>query len=270
MGLTLYKEIILLGMTGVLLAGCSSGVAENPAQGSDQTSTSPSTETSNGESSTEASSVTESSAVTSNDSEIGTFVGDDLSELLMQPEHILLPTYFPNNETTAIDAQIITNEANNYGVVYTYERGTRQIGVSGRIYETEASALQNLEATTNDAVAIPDNEQEAHDLGNGITGYGETREEGYYFGWQEGNWTFTIQDLPEKESDVHAMAEAIVEYLQAHPLPVPTAKGTVYIDFTQAGSGPNVHILWNDGNRVYEMNTIQMPTDAFDIVLSME
>lgn len=262
MELTLYKKIIFLGVSGLLLAGCSSGATENPTPSASQTAPS--------QSLAESSSAPESAGETSKDPEIGTFVGDDLSELLMQPEHILLPTYFPNNETTAIDAQIVTNEADNYGLVYTYESGTRQIGVSGRIYGTEAAAVQNLEDTTNGAVAVPDNKQGAHDLGHGITGYGEAGSGNYYFGWQEGNWTFTIHSLPEEEPDVHAMAETIVAYLETHPLPAPTTKGTVYIDFAQEGLDPNIHILWNDGDRVYEMNTIQMPTDAFDILLSME
>lgn len=259
----LYKKLIFLGISGILFVGCSQGGGEDSAQ----ISSSQSTEFLN-ENSSE---VPKTESISPQNSEIGTFMGDDLSQLLMQPEYILLPTYFPKNETTAISVRILTNKVGNYAVIYTYERGTRQISLSGRIYETEAAALQNIDITTNAAVMVPNNAQEVHDLGHGITGYGEAYAGAYYFGWQAGNWIFTTHSLPGKESDIHTMAESIVKYFQTNPLPTPTTKGTVYLDFAQEeGMDANIHILWNDGNRVYEMNTIQTPSDAFDILLSTE
>lgn len=263
-----YKPLLALGVCGILLVGCSSNSDSESAESSSQIEESQSSEPASSmssESETESSSSQEESSDTSeeenesSESEVG-------SELVMDPAVVLLPTYLPENN----NASIVTNSEDEYTVAYTDEQGNDLAAVSGTIYTDADTALAEMEAKMNGAVSVTPNEETAVDLGDGITGYGEGAAGSQYFGWEEGNWDFTIHSLTMDEMDAPGIAKKIVAYLEENSLPAPSEKGLILIDYPQGGDTVSVDIMWQKENRVYELSTSQVPLEALEMVVSME
>lgn len=271
MNQTTSKHLIALGLSGLLLASCSPGDSRDSASSSQSEEpqsqvASKSTESSSTEETSTSSSTEKSSMPEKAESESA----DDLpTQLQMDSEFVWLPSFFPEG-TAPVSSEIVTNEPDEYDVLYMSEDSSRQVEVAGRIYPTQEAALQNIEETVNGSVSVPDNEEMSYDLGYGITGYIEGAAGNSYLGWQEGNWTFTIHSRLQDEWDVQGIAEKIVEHLESKFLPAPSQRGTVYINYSDKDTDPHIQILWNNDNRVYEVNTVQTPIDAIDIITSME
>ncbi|AZP05573.1 hypothetical protein [Jeotgalibaca ciconiae] len=270
MTLASYKQLIALGFSGLLLASCSTEVPENSAESDSISEEIQSQETSNEESiGSEESSVSEELESEEIESESQNSTDDIRSQFEMEDEYVLLPRYFPGF-TTPTGVDIISNNPDIYDVVYRNEDGNQQIEVLSRIYDSQDGALQNIEEVINGSVAVPENEESAYDLGYGITGYGEAGAGNFYFGWEEGNWTFTIHSHLQDDWDVHGIATRMVEYLEENYLPAPSQRGTMYIDYPEKDRDPEVHVLWNVDNRVYEVSTVSTPIEAMDSIISME
>lgn len=262
-----YKPLAVLGVCGILLAGCSSDSDSEPAESSSQIEESQSSESASSMSSeTEAdsSSSQEESSDTSEESESSE--SEASSELKMDPAVVLLPTYMLENSR----ANIVNNNENEYTIAYTDEQGNDLACVSGTIYTDADTALTEMEAKMNGAVSVTPNEETAVDLGYDITGYAEGAAGNQYFSWEEGNWDFTIHSLSVDEMNAPGIAKKIVAYLEENSLPAPSEKGMVLIDYPQGGESVSVDIMWQKENRVYELSTSQVPLEALEMVISME
>ena len=263
-----YKPLVVLGVCGMLLAGCSSDSDSEPMESSAQMEESQSSDAASSmssESDTESSSSQKESSDTSKE-ENESPESEVRSELGMDPAVVLLPTYMPENS----HANIVTNNENEYTVAYTDEQGNDLAAVSGTIYPDADTALAEMEAEMNGAVSVTPNEETAVDLGYNITGYGEGAAGNQYFSWEEGNWDFTIHTLSVDEMDAPGIAKKIVAYLEENSLPAPSEKGMILIDYPQGGETISVDIMWQKENRVYELSTSQVPLDALEMVVSME
>ncbi|MFL2101030.1 hypothetical protein [Desemzia sp. FAM 23989] len=263
-----YKPLVVLGVCGMLLAGCSSDSDSEPMESSAQMEESQSSEAASSmssESNAESSSNQEESSDTSKE-ESASSESEVRSELEMDPAVVFLPTYMPENS----HANIVTNNENEYTVAYTDEQGNDLAAVSGTIYTDADTALAEMDAKMNGAVSATPDEETAVDLGYGITGYGEGAAGSQYLSWEEGNWDFTIHSLSVDKMDAPEIAKRIVTYLEESSLPAPSEKGLILIDYPQGGDSVFVDIMWQKENRVYELSTHQVPLEALEMVVSME
>lgn len=261
-----YKPLIVFGICGTLLIGCSSESDSESVDSSSQIEESQSNESSNSVSSETDSSSSQEESSDSSQEESKAPESEVRSELKMDSAVVLLPTYLPENNRS----NIVTNSEDDYTVAYTDEQGNDLASVSGTIYTDVNTALAEMEANMNGAVSVTPNEESAVDLGYGITGYGEGAAGSQYFSWEEGNWDFTIHSLSVDEMDAPGIAKKVVDYLEENSLPAPSEKGMILIDYPQGGESVSVDIIWQKENRVYEITTSQVPIEALEMVVSME
>lgn len=270
-------QFLIMGLCGAALIGCSnngdtsdtssSANESEETQSMDTTSSessSATSETSSSSNSEEAtsSSANEESQETPSYQPIGVS-----SELKMNPDQVLLPTAFPTTDPSSVTADIITNEVDKYTVSYTDEQG-ELAEVTGTIYENIDLASEEMNTFSN-GKSVSQFEEGGSDLGYGITGYGEGAAGSQYFGWEEGNWLFSISSVSEDQMDNPGIAKKIVEYLEDHYLPAPEGQGVVYIQYPQGGEEVNVDIRWQVNNIVYQLRTTRVPLEALEMTVSM-
>lgn len=268
------SQLLMIGLCGAVLAGCSSN--EDNEISSSSAVESESIDSTNSESSS-----TISETISSSNSEEATSSSTDQtsqetpsnepidvsSELEMIPELVLLPTTFPTTEPSSVTADILTNEDDNYIVSYLDDQGALA-EVTGTVYENPASASEEIDTFSNGKSVEP-HEEGSSNLGYGITGYGEGAAGTQYFSWEEGNWLFSIRSVSEDQMNNPEIAKKIVDYLEEHYLPAPNDKGTVFIQYPQGGDEVNVDIRWQDNNIVYQLKTTRVPLEALEMTVSM-
>ena len=172
-------QFLVMGLCGALLIGCSN----NEDTGDLSSSTIESEETQSMDTTSHESSSAASETISSSNSEEATNSSSDnqetpsyqptgiSSELIMNPDNILLPTAFPTTGSSSVTANIITNEVDNYTVSYTDDQG-ELAEVTGTIYENSDLASDEMDTFSNGKSISPYEEGDS-DLGYGITGYGE-------------------------------------------------------------------------------------------------
>lgn len=259
------SQLLMIGLCGAVLVGCSSN-EDNKTSTSSVVESEDVDTTSNESSST--SSEMSSSSTNQTDQEIPSDKQIDVaSELKMNPDLILLPTTFPTTESSSVTADILTNEDDNYSVSYLDDQG-ELAEVTGTVYENSASASEEV-ATFSNGKLVESHKERGSSLGHGITGYGEGAAGTQYFSWEEGNWVFSIRSVSEDQMNNPGIAKKIVGYLEEHYLPAPNDKGIVYIHYPQGGEEVNVDIRWQDSNIVYQLKTTRVPLEALEMVVSM-
>ncbi|EDP68796.1 hypothetical protein CAT7_10255 [Carnobacterium sp. AT7] len=259
------SQLLMLGLCGAVLVGCSS-IEDTKTSTSSIIKSEDIDATGNESSSTStemsSSSTNQTDQKTPSDKQI-----DVVSELKMNPDLILLPTAFPTTDSSSITSDILTNEKDNYSVSYLDNQG-ELAEVTGTVYENTASASDEMATFSNGKVVEP-HEERGSDLGHDITGYSEGAAGTHYFSWEEGNWVFSIRSVSEDQMNNPGIAKKIVDYLEEQYLPAPNDKGIVYIHYHQGGEEVDVDIRWQDRNIVYQLNTTRVPLEALEMVVSM-
>ncbi|WDL96106.1 hypothetical protein [Alicyclobacillus sp. ALC3] len=106
-------------------------------------------------------------------------------------------------------------------------------------------------------------------LGYGITARvdGAMGRGGYQ--WNEGNWNVEVL-FNTQNKGVKQLAENVVTYLHGHMLPAPYGQGTIIIKSTSATPtqiSPKTIVAWQEGNTVYQYETVQSPTQGLQVVV---
>lgn len=108
------------------------------------------------------------------------------------------------------------------------------------------------------------------DLGHGIKGLAEGAAGSQYLTWQEGRWTLQIRSFSEDQMNNPAIAKKMVQYLEAHKLPVPKDKGFAQVHYASGGKAVQVTISWQDGKQIHQLQTSRVPLDALAMVVSVQ
>lgn len=195
----------------------------------------------------------------------------------MNSNIVLLPTDFPETDSTHVSTNIQTNDVDHYEIVYTDDQEKELATVSGRIYSNseEASEKSGLHETNEVS-------EEDINLGYGIMGDEEGGAGHFLLNWTEGRWRFNI-DMPNSDPDdpdkiasdsvnvgkPKKAAKEVVEFLESNTLPIPRDKGTVSMNYGAGAEVLSVTAKWQDQNMVYEVSSSQAPVDTLTIVTSM-
>ncbi|SIC76721.1 Uncharacterised protein [Mycobacteroides abscessus subsp. abscessus] len=67
-----------------------------------------------------------------------------------------------------------------------------------------------------------------------------------------------------------AIARQMVDYLESHYLPAPHDDGRIKVHYRQGGNEVENDIYWEDGERIYELQTKKVPLEALEMAVSIK
>lgn len=207
-----------------------------------------------------------------------TVVSDVKSELKM--EKALIPSYFPIDKNKHLTAAIDENSSDNYKVVFFQSDQILPINDSTLSSQGNIPIIATFQAKTyQDSASFKDLFPPTYfdnypddlntELGYGIQGIADAGMGHRGIEWQEGNWNLKIDSLAVDDMDNTGIAKKIVTYLEKNMLPAPKEKGRVNIQYKLGGQDVLVHIYWQDGTTIYQLETVKVPLDALEMVVSV-
>ncbi|WP_336759781.1 hypothetical protein [Paenibacillus sp. USHLN196] len=228
----------------------------------------------------------ETSGSKANDNQAATGQSD-VNEVIQQIRNQLtmkkasIPTSFTLEKGSYLSAVIPSNTADAFKV--NFYATTKPVAINDASLTasgSKVSVLASYEVKTykdpdqpeifpeTDLKDIPDDM--AVDLGHGIKGMSEGAAGSQYLTWQEGRWTLQIRSVSEDEMNNPGIAKKMVEYLESHTLPVPKDKGYIKVEYPSGGKSVHVTISWQDGNKIHQLKTDQVPLEALDMAVSVK
>jgi len=199
----------------------------------------------------------------------------------LKMENVALPTSFPLDKGTYLGAAIPSNAAdafkvNFYATTQSVAVNDQSLTASGSKIPVLASYEVKIYKDPNQSEIFPETNLKdipadmAVDLGHGIKGMTEGAAGSQYLTWQEGRWTLQIRSVSEDEMNNPGIAKKMVEYLESHTLPVPKDKGYIKVEYPSGGKSVHVTISWQDGNKIYQLKTDQVPLEALGMAVSVK
>ncbi|MGN7412555.1 hypothetical protein [Paenibacillus sp. SAF-068] len=192
-----------------------------------------------------------------------------------------LPTSFTLDKGTSLGAAILSNSADAFKV--NFYATTQSVAVNDQSLTASDSKIPVLASYEVKMYKNPDQDHifpetdlkdipadMAVDLGHGIKGMSEGAAGSQYLTWQEGRWTLQIRSVSEDDMNNPGIAKKIVEYLESHTLPIPKDKGYIQIEYPSGGKSVHVTISWQDGNKIHQLKTDQVPLEALGMVVSVK
>ncbi|WP_458126610.1 hypothetical protein [Paenibacillus sp. Z3-2] len=211
----------------------------------------------------------------------------DVNEVIQQIRNQLtmknksLPTSFTLEKGSYLSAAIPSNTADEFKVnFYATAKSIAINDASLTASDSKVPVLASYEVKTSkdphqpeifpetDLKDIPNDM--AVDLGHGIKGMNEGAAGSQYLTWQEGRWTLQIRSVSEDEMNNPGIAKKMVEYLESHTLPVPKDKGYIKVEYPSGGKSVHVTISWQDGNKIHQLKTDQVPLEALGMAVSVK
>lgn len=199
----------------------------------------------------------------------------------LKNQDVSLPTTFPLAKGQYLGAAITTNTIDASHVnFYTGDKPmalndpsfTKSNSKMPWLASYEVKTYENPDQTDlfpeTDVQNIP--KDMSVDLGHGIKGMVEGAAGSQYLTWQEGRWTLQIRSVSEDQMNNPGIAKKMVEYLESHTLPAPKDKGFVDVQYASGGKSVRVTISWQDGKRIHQLKTDQVPLDALSMVVSVK
>lgn len=274
------KEVfrfLAIGLFGAVLAGCSTNddntTDTSPAESKesrsiDKTYSMSSSAVSEESRSTESKKTTEASLQLEESSLDSSSQEEHIAtELQIDKEKILLPTFSPEPVT----AKIITNEKNTYTVSYINNRGKIVDKASGTRYGNPEVAEGDLTVSLpNIFFETADVPEGGEDLMSGITGYDVENGDQQWLVWEDKKWTFNIHSFMGGQLSKRVEARDIITFLYDNPLPIPSSKGIVYLDYEPGGKDVVIVIRWQDEEMVYQVKTTRPSSEALEITTSLK
>nr|WP_154886167.1 hypothetical protein [Paenibacillus xylanexedens] len=275
------------------LAGCGGPDSNQPSTSGQPSTTTGSEQTQSG--SGNSASSDDSSASTGKDSTANSNTNEstthselsDVDEVVkavrneLKNQDVSLPTTFPLAKGQYLGAAITTNTIDASHVnFYTGDKPTTLNDPSFTKSNSKTPWLASYEVKTyenpdqtdlfpeTDVQNIP--KDMSVDLGHGIKGMVEGAAGSQYLTWQEGRWTLQIRSVSEDQMNNPGIAKKMVEYLESHTLPAPKDKGFVNVQYASGGKSVRVAISWQDGKRIHQLKTDQVPLDALGMVVSVK
>jgi hypothetical protein len=240
-------------------------------------------ETGTGENEAEADGTAENSTEEDNSQSGSTQTAEDVIGKVkeqLKMENAILPASFPLKEGTHLSASIEEDKTDSYQV--TFYQTNEMVPVNDPSLTPDGSApvvavfkAHNKTAADIDQELFPpmsvDEEipaEMAIDLGHGIKGMAEGAAGHKYLSWKEGNWILQIRSVTEDQMDDQAIARQMVDYLETHYLPAPHDDGRIKVHYRQGGNEVENDIYWEDGERLYELQTQKVPLEALEMAVS--
>lgn len=272
-----YRMITMIGLCGALLIGCSSNenmdtntstVPSEETQSSSYINSESSSATSEESSNSESGESTESSLIPEESSSDSSSNEEPIStELQMDKEKILLPTFSPETVTENIK----TNEKNTYTVSYINNQGEILDEVSGTRYGSPEAAEGDLTVgLPNRFFETADVPEGGEDLMSGITGYDIEKGDQKWLIWEDEEWVFNIHSFAGEQLSKRVEARDMITFLYDNPLPVPRSKGIVYLDYEPGGEDVVMVIHWQDEEMVYQVKTTRSSLEALEVTASLK
>ncbi|MFX3649523.1 MAG: hypothetical protein ACE3K2_08880 [Paenibacillus sp.] len=226
-----------------------------------------------------ANSVETSGAQTGGQSGVSDVIMQVRNQLKM--EDAALPTSFILDKGTSLGAAILSNTADAFKV--NFYATTQSVAVNDQSLTASDSKIPALASYEVKTYKNPDQDSifpetdlkdipadMAVDLGHGIKGMSEGAAGSQYLTWQEGRWTLQIRSVSEDEMNNPGIAKKMVEYLESHTLPVPKDKGNIKVEYPSGGKSVHVTISWQDGNKIHQLKTDQVPLEALGMAVSVK
>ena len=281
---TLWKAIPLTTAILLTLSGCGGTPSQsqsNQSMTEDTTSISPGKQPS-------------SSTTVKDGAESEPSIGDDLHPRLsdgnevmkairkeLNMENVVLPSSFPLAKGRYVGAVITKNTPDDLDVnFYSTGQPLSLNDPSLKKSDLEISWLASYEVKTdanpNSTDIFPETDLQNIpkdmnvDLGHGIRGLAEGAAGSQYLTWQEGRWTLQIRSRSEDQMNNSGIAKKMVEYLESHRLPAPKDKGLFHVQYANGGDQVRVTTSWQDGKRLHQLKTDQIPLDALRMVVSVK
>ncbi|MGO4729526.1 hypothetical protein [Paenibacillus sp. 2KB_22] len=199
----------------------------------------------------------------------------------LKMENAALPTSFPLDKGTYLGAAIPSNTADAFKV--NFYATTQSVAVNDQSLTASDSKIPVLASYEVKTYKNPDQDSifpetdlkdipadMAVDLGHGIKGMAEGAAGSQYLTWQEGRWTLQIRSVSEDEMNNPGIAKKMVEYLESHTLPIPKDKGYIKVEYPSGGKSVHVTISWQDGNKIHQLKTDQVPLEALGMTVSVK
>lgn len=290
----MYKKRLMLPVSlafAISAAGCS-GIddASSPApEDSQQEETTvpadQNAETGAEENEAEADGIEENSTEEDNSQSGSTQTTDDVIGSVkeqLKMENAILPASFPLKEGTHLSASIEEDKTDSYQVTFYQTNEVVPVNDPSLTPDGDAPVVAVFKAHIKTAA---DNDQElfppmsvddeipaemAIDLGHDIKGMGEGAAGHKYLSWKEGNWILQISSVSEDQMDDQAVARQMVDYLESHYLPAPHDDGRIKVHYRQGGNEVENDIYWEDGERIYELQTKKVPLEALEMAVSIK
>ncbi|TYS45852.1 hypothetical protein [Bacillus infantis] len=198
----------------------------------------------------------------------------------LKMENAILPSSFSLKEGSHLSASIEEDKTDSYQV--TFYQTNEVVPVNDPLLTPDGDApvvavfkAHIKTAADNDQELFPpmsvDDEipaEMAIDLGHDIKGMGEGAAGHKYLSWKEGNWILQISSVSEDQMDDQAVARQMVDYLESHYLPAPHDDGRIKVHYRQGGNEVENDIYWEDGERIYELETKKVPLEALEMAVS--
>ncbi|WP_339302751.1 hypothetical protein [Paenibacillus sp. FSL R5-0519] len=199
----------------------------------------------------------------------------------LKMEDAALPTSFTLDKGTSLGAAILSNTADAFKV--NFYATTQSVAVNDQSLTASDSKIPVLASyevkiykDPNQSEIFPETDLKdipadmAVDLGHGIKGMSEGAAGSQYLTWQEGRWTLQIRSVSEDEMNNPGIAKKMVEYLESHTLPVPKDKGYIQVEYPSGGKSIHVTISWQDGHKIHQLKTDQVPLEALGMTVSVK
>lgn len=289
---TLWMTIPVTTAVLLALAGCGGPDSNQTSTGGQPSATTGSEQTQSGSGNSASSNTGEKGAETntapSNTSESATHSElSDVDEVLkavrseLKNQSVSLPTSFPLPKGQYLGASITTNTTDASHVnFYTGDKPLALNDPSLTKSHSKIPWLASYEVKTyenaNQTDLFPETDVQnipkdmSVDLGHGIKGMVEGAAGSQYLTWQEGRWTLQIRSVTEDQINNPGIAKKMVKYLESHTLPVPKDKGFVDVQYASGGKSVRVTISWQDGKRIHQLKTDQVPLEALGMVVSVK
>jgi hypothetical protein len=196
----------------------------------------------------------------------------------LKMEDAILPTSFPLKEGSNLSASIEEDKTDSYQVTFYQTNEAVPVNDPSLTPDGDAPVIAVFKAHIRTAA---DNDQElfppmsvddipaemAVDLGHGIKGMAEGAAGHKYLSWKEGNWILQISSVTEDQMDDQAIARQMVDYLETHYLPAPKDDGRIKVQYRQGGNQVENDIYWEDGEKIYELETRELPLKALEMTV---
>ncbi|MEK4661271.1 hypothetical protein MHH93_05200 [Priestia sp. FSL H7-0729] len=192
-----------------------------------------------------------------------------------------LPTSFTLDKGTSLGAAIPSNTADAFKV--NFYATTKSVAVNDQSLTSSDSKIPVLASYEVKTYENPDQDHifpetdlkdipadMAVDLGHGIKGMSEGAAGSQYLTWQEGRWTLQIRSVSEDDMNNPGIAKKMVEYLESHTLPIPKDKGYIQVEYPSGGKSVHVTISWQEGHRIHQLKTDQVPLEALGMAVSVK
>ncbi|MGE7091484.1 hypothetical protein ACQKII_08460 [Lysinibacillus sp. NPDC048646] len=183
---------------------------------------------------------------------------------------VVLPKELPVTEGTFLTATTKVKEK-QVEIVFFESETYMPINDIKLKNSTEATVIAKLLVTQYDSVAQA-NEQIAFeeysqnggqqvDLGFNMKGYQDAGAGSLWTGWNEGRWALATHTRTDNPEAGVKLAKQAVQFLETHTLPIPNQNGFAHLDVYKSGN----LIVWQDGKRVYTLDSIKEPMEALAI-----